>query len=97
MRLWPALILAPLFALSALTLGYALATPACERSIGWLLHVPFAVFLLMAAATTMLAWRALGSARREFLPLVATGTGAFFSLVIVAQWAAVFILQPCMH
>jgi len=97
MRLWPSLILAPLFALASLTLGYELATPACERSMVWLLHVSFFVFLLLSAAATAAAWQALAGARREFLPLVATGVGGFFSAVIAAQWLAVFLIPPCVH
>jgi hypothetical protein len=97
MRLWPALILAPLFALAAASLGYALATPACARAMGWLLHLSFAVFLALSLAATAVAWRALAGARREFLPLVASGVGAFFSVVIAAQWVAAFVLPPCMH
>ena len=95
-RIWPALLVAPLLALAALTAGYALATPACERSLHWLLHVPFVLFLAASIGTTALAWRALASARREFLPLVATWSGAFFSAVIAAQWLAVFLIPPCM-
>ena len=95
-RIWPALLLAPLFALGALTVGYALATPACERSMAWALHLSFVAFLLLSLGATVLAWRALDAARREFLPLIATGTGAFFSAVIAAQWVAVFMISPCM-
>ena len=97
MRLWPALLLAPLFALASLTIGYAAATPACERAMGWALHLPFVVFLVLSLAATALAWQALRGARREFLPLVAAGVGSFFSAVIAAQWIAVFLISPCMH
>jgi hypothetical protein len=97
MRLWPALVLAPLFALASISLGYALVTPACETSRTWIVHASALVFLCLSLATTGLAWSTLASARREFLPLVATGTGAFFSAVIAAQWVAVFLIAPCMH
>jgi hypothetical protein len=97
MRLWPALLLAPLFALAAQTAAYAFATPACERSMTWLLHLSFATFLVLSVATTALAWQTLARARREFLPLVATGVGCFFTAVIAAQWVAVFLISPCMH
>jgi hypothetical protein len=97
MRLWPALLLAPLLALAAQTGSYALATPACERSMTWLLHLSFAIFFVLSLATTALAWQTLARARREFLPLVATGIGLFFTAVIAAQWVAVFLISPCMH
>jgi len=95
-RVWPALLVSPLLALTALSAGYALATPACERSLLWVLHLPFLIFLMLSLFTTGLAWRSLVAARREFLPLVATWTGAFFSAVIAAQWVAVFVIPPCM-
>ena len=97
MRSWPALIVAPLAALASIGFGYALVTPACERSQGWLLHAAILLCLVVAAACTGSAWAALHRARRELLPLVATWTGAFFSLVIAMQWAAQLFISPCMH
>jgi hypothetical protein len=96
-RTWPALILAPLFALSSITLGYALVTPACEHSHVWLVHAAILLFLALSVASTVAAWFSLQAARREFLPLISTWSGAFFSAVIVVQWLAVFLLHPCMH
>jgi uncharacterized membrane protein YhaH (DUF805 family) len=95
-RLWPALVLAPLFALASISAGYALATPACRGGQTWLLHLPILCFLLLNLITTAMALRALREARREFLPLVATWTGAFFSLVVAAQWLAVLLIPACM-
>jgi hypothetical protein len=97
MRLWPALILAPCFALASISLGYALVTPACESSRTWIVHLSIVLFLVLSVGTTLLAGQALASARREFLPLVATWTGGFFSAVILAQWLTVFLIAPCMH
>ena len=96
-RSWPALILAPVFALASISLGYALVTPACERSSTWLVHGVVLLFLALSVASTLGAWLSLQSARRAFLPLVSTWSGAFFSLVILAQWIAMFIVPPCMH
>jgi hypothetical protein len=95
-RIWPALILAPLFALASLSIAYALATPACRSGHGWFLHASVLFFLALNVATTSLAWTALASARRAFLPLVATWSGAFFSLVVAAQWLAVLLIPPCL-
>jgi hypothetical protein len=97
MRLWPALILAPVFALASLALGYALVTPACDAADPWILHLSAAAFLVLSAGSTVPAWLALRAARREFLPLVATWIGAFFCAVILLQWAALFVLSPCTH
>jgi len=96
-RTWPALILSPLFALGAVSLGYALVTPACERSTSWMLHSALALFFLLSLASTIGAWLSLQAARREFLPLVSTWSGAFFTVVIVVQWSALLILTPCTH
>jgi hypothetical protein len=96
-RTWPALILAPVFALASISLGYALVTPACERSSTWLVHGVVLLFLALSVASTVGAWLSLQAARREFLPLVSTWSGAFFSALILVQWLALFILSPCMH
>lgn len=96
-RSWPALILSPLFALASVSLGYALVTPACSAGRTWLVHASSILFLALAAASTALAWSALRTARREFLPLVSAWSGTFFTAVIVLQWIAVFIVAPCMH
>jgi hypothetical protein len=93
MRIWPALILAPLIALGSISLGYALVTPACERGLVWLLHAVILGALVFSLATTALAW----GGKKEFLGLVATWSGGFFSLVIAIQWLAQFVITPCMH
>jgi hypothetical protein len=97
MRAWPALLLAPLFALGAIGLGYALVPAACEHSRHWIVHAAMLLFLALSLATTALAWGALRVARQELIALVSVWSGAFFSLVILVQWVAAFILTPCMH
>ncbi|HYG56303.1 MAG TPA: hypothetical protein VD965_13495 [Burkholderiales bacterium] len=98
MRIWPALLVVPLLALTSIALGYALITPACSHGEEWLLHAATLLFFLMSLAATLLAWREkIASTRDPFLPLVATWTGAFFSLVIAAQWLTQLVLPPCTH
>ena len=94
---WPALLLAPVLALAAIALGYALVTPACERSQAWLLHAAMLVLFLLCTASTLGAWRSLQSARRELLARISTWSGTFFCAVILLQWIALFIVPPCMH
>jgi len=96
-RAWPALILAPVFALAAQIIGYALVTPACQYAKAWPIHLSFLLFLVLCLLTTVAAFRALQGARQEFIPLAAMWSGAFFSLVVLVQWVAMFILSPCMH
>ena len=97
MRAWPALILAPVFALAAQIIAYALVTPACQYAKAWPMHLSFFIFFLLCAATAVGAWAALRTAQREFLPLAAMWSGAFFSAVVRAQWVAMFMVSPCMH
>jgi hypothetical protein len=96
-RTWPALILAPLFALASITLGYALVTPACEHSHVWFVHAAILLLLALSVGSTVGAWLSLQAARRAFLPLVSTWSGAFFSALILLQWLSLFILSPCIH
>jgi len=98
MRIWPALLLAPVLALSSITLGYALITPACAHGEEWLLHAVTLACLAVALLSTFAAWdEKARSTKDPFLPLVASWTGAFFSLVIAGQWLAQLILPPCTH
>jgi hypothetical protein len=98
MKAWPALIVAPLIALTSISLGYALVGHACEVQKPWLLHAFTLVCLALALGCTGLAWANL---RRpptyQFVSLVATLNGAFFSLVIAAQWLTQLMLPPCLH
>ena len=96
-RSWPALILAPLFALASIGAGYALVDPACERSAPWMVHVSTLFFLLLCAASTVGAWLSMRAARHELLPLVSTWSGIFFSAVVLLQWLSQLILWPCMQ
>ena len=54
---WPALLLAPLIALSELSIAYALVSPACASQDRTLLHAVAAVSLFLVLAMTVLAWR----------------------------------------
>lgn len=55
---WPALLLAPLIALSHLTIAFSLVGPACASQNHGGLHAVAAVSLLIVLAMTALAWRA---------------------------------------
>ena len=93
MRVWPALILSPLFALASIGLGYALVEPACNRGLAWVLNAAILGSLALSAAATAAAWRE----KDAFLRQLALGCGAFFSLVIALQWTAQFFVTPCMQ
>jgi len=93
-RVWPALLVAPLLALASIGFGYALVPSACAKD-GWLLHGFIFVCLLVSVATTGLAYADRPRHKEPFLPLIATWSGAFFSLVIAAQWATTLFISPC--
>jgi len=57
MLAWPALLLAPLIALSELSIAYALVSPSCASQDRTLLHAVAAVSLFLVLAMTVLAWR----------------------------------------
>ena len=97
MRAWPALILAPVFSLAAQTIAYSLVTPACQYAKAWPMHLSFFLFFVLCLATTLSAWVSFRGAHREVIPLAAVWSGAFFSLVVLMQWVAMFVLSPCMH
>jgi hypothetical protein len=62
---WPALIVAPLLALTHLSVGYSLVGPSCAAQTSGGLHGLGAVSLLLALAMTLLAWRAWARLRHR--------------------------------
>ena len=60
---WPALLVAPLIALSQLSIAYSLVTPACARQDRSTLHAVAVVSLLLVVLMTLMAWRAWSQRR----------------------------------
>ena len=56
-RVWPALLVAPLLVLTDVSVGYSLVTPACARQGGGELHALSLLCLVAVLAMTFLAWR----------------------------------------
>ena len=54
---WPALLLAPLLALTQLSVAYSLVGVACETQSAARLHAVAAVFVVLVAITVAMAWR----------------------------------------
>jgi len=54
---WPALLVAPLLALTQLSIAYSLVGVACETQSGAKLHAVAAVFVVLVAITVAMAWR----------------------------------------
>ena len=106
MRVWLALIIAPVLALADQSVALSMASWACAHQGVAVMHATHFVFLVAVATATLLAWQALrGSlagpesaevhARRRFLAALATASGAFCTLVVIALWAPTWILSPC--
>jgi L-aminopeptidase/D-esterase-like protein len=104
MRAWPGLFVAPLTALTHLTLVFGMSTPSCRMQSEALLHGVSVAALVVALACTAMAARAWRHApgvqtdsneRRRFIAAVATGVGALSTVVIVALWLPPWWLSPC--
>lgn len=101
---------APSVALAVQSVMYALVTPSCSNQVRFWIHASALAALLLALAFTWLSFqdsRASGAALAEgvdsdssgmqgsFLAVIGTAVGALSSLVIVAMWAAAWLLSPC--
>jgi hypothetical protein len=102
------LLLAPTVALINQELIYAADMWACGHRLGGTIHIVPALCLIVtigAAITAYRNWRAVGGgleeeaatidARTRFLSLLGIIISVFSSLVILAQWAAVFVFDTC--
>lgn len=92
---------------TALSASYVIVPWACGSAVGAAaLHLVSIVTLLAAAGAGVLAWTAGPGAggewpggspaeRNGFLALLGMFSGALFALIILVQWMAVLILDPC--
>jgi hypothetical protein len=108
MKIFLALIGTPLLALTNLSIAYALATPSCRnQTLLWLHGVCAASFVLCLIATAI-AWimwfqqggpsgvdKDQGGTTYRFLCGLSSMTGTLFTLVVLGQWIAIWILSPC--
>ena len=101
-------LLPPLAALGDLQVAYMLVTPSCEAGTSLPLHAVHAVMFSLALIGGLcgwVAWRRVGTdgphsdagrvARTRFLAIVGMLSTILFTLVIIAQWIADFVLSPC--
>jgi hypothetical protein len=106
--LWAGLLLPPVAFLANLEIAYALVPAACASRDPLPLHLVNAVWLVVAIVGGLIAWRtwdAVGRrwpdgedapvGRSRFLAGIAVLLSGLCVLVIVAQWIAVFLLDPC--
>lgn len=101
-------LLGPVVALVNQSLIYAANMWVCGRNLRGALHIIPALGLVVVAGTAVgafLNWNVLGQgvederepvvARARFLALLGIAISIFSALVIVAQWLAIFVFQPC--
>jgi hypothetical protein len=105
---WVALFLAPAAFFIHLQVAYVLVPWACVAHGHVWVHVSGIVAILLALAGTWAGWLVHASAdnaqsnegagaipRTRFLGTVGLCTSAVFALLLIAQWAAGFVISPC--
>ena len=105
MRIWLALIIAPLLALSDLTISFASVGFACASQSVLSIHLVHFLFLAAALACTygaMQAWPAPDRAATEsiaqtrFLVAIATASAALSAVAIAAMWLPAWMIPSCL-
>lgn len=106
MRIWPALLLAPVLALADQVVAFAVLGRACAQGQALYVHAVHVVFLVAAAATLPAAWRAWRASRvrrsacgerESFLAGLAVGAAALSVLVIAAMSLPTWSIGPCVR
>lgn len=103
-------VLGPIAALVNLQLIYGANMWACGRNQPILMHIVAGLCLAVAVGTCLTAhanWKAVGrgveeeeatlATRTRFAAIAGVGISAFAALVILTQWAAVFVFDPCLR
>jgi hypothetical protein len=106
--LWFAMLAGPVAWFTGLNLNYSLVRLACAKGSLVSLHLVSALTLALAVSGGVVAWREwrrVGGgwpgeggdprARSRFMAVIGLMSSALFSVVILAQWVAQLILNPC--
>ena len=107
MRIWVALLVAPLLALTDQSVAFAVVGWACAHQSAYAIHVVHLLFLLLTAACAVFAawqWRAAARAdadgesvaRARFLVPLATASAVFSVLAIAAMWLPTWLIASCL-
>ena len=105
---WVGMLLAPAVFFTHLQGAYVLVPRACRYHADVWLHVVGVASVVVAAFGTLTAWRVWSDAgrhqttetggpvpRARFLGLSGLGVSALLTLILLAQWVAVFFISPC--
>jgi hypothetical protein len=99
MRIWFALLAAPLLALADQAIAYATAGWGCANQNGIAMQLLHAGFLAAVLGGTVAAWQMRRATSpgivRHFLAGLATASGALSALVIFAMWIPTWIVAAC--
>jgi hypothetical protein len=106
MRIWIALIVAPLLALTDQAVAFALVHWACAHQATWVVHLSHVVFLALAAAAAVGAWLrwrktaisaggGQATVQFHFLAGVAMMVAALSTLAIMAMWLPTWMISSC--
>ena len=111
LRMWLALATPPLVWFAAQSAGYFFVSWACARLNGeWLLHAIALVSTALCVGAGLLAFALLRDVgpsggddrddrvhRTRFLARLGIAGAIIFALIVVVQWIAIAILDPCMQ
>ena len=107
MKIWTALVVAPILALADQVVSFALVDWACAHQQAMPIHAVHAGFLVAAVASTVpafLMWRAArlpasggdeAISRRHFLAGLAVGVGVLSVLIIATMWMPTWFIAAC--
>jgi hypothetical protein len=106
MRIWVALVVAPLLALADQAVTFALVHWACAHQSTWIVHLSHAAFLAIAtaaAAGAWLRWRetaisadaGAATVQFHFLAGVAMMIAVLSAVAIVAMWIPTWMISSC--
>lgn len=103
-------LLGPVMALTNQELIYAANMWTCGHGYRGTMHlIPLLCLAVTigAAITAFRDWRAVGSGveeeeatiatRTRFLAIMGMGISLFSALVVIAQWAAIIVFEPCLR
>jgi hypothetical protein len=108
MRIWLALLGAPILALMDQAIAYGTAGWSCANQNLVAMQLTHGFFFAVTLGASIAAWqrwretrgaRELGDAAvvRHFLAGIATASGALSALVIFAMWMATWIVMRCFN
>jgi hypothetical protein len=109
MRIWFALLIAPVLALLDQAIAFALVGWACAHQTTLPLHATHALFLVLTVAAVVLAWRVkrqteLGrndgdaqAPQRHFLAGIGVAVAVTMVAAVLAMWVATGVLAACVE